>query len=69
MDVKKVTPFRQKDIKVLMKDGTVFIGFFDDYEDDEDVDVDTILLENEDLWFNELQPIPVPDIQSIEEIK
>ncbi|GFH40702.1 hypothetical protein [Pseudolactococcus insecticola] len=67
MDVKKVTPFRRKNIKILMKDGNEYLGVFYDYEDDEDVDVDTILLETEELWFNQLKPIPVPDILSIEE--
>ncbi|GFH39840.1 hypothetical protein [Pseudolactococcus insecticola] len=69
MDVKKLKPFRRKTIKVVTNKNKIFVGRFIDYEDSEDVDVHTILLENEDLWFNQLKPIPVPDIQSIEEIK
>lgn len=68
MDVKKVTPFRMKNIKVTTNKNKVFVGRFIDYEDDEDVEVHTILLENKDLWFNELQPIPVPDIKSIKRL-
>ncbi|GFH40709.1 hypothetical protein [Pseudolactococcus insecticola] len=69
MDVKKVTPFRRKTIKVVTNKNKIFVGRFIDYEDDEDVDVDTILLQNKELWFNELQSIPVPDILSIEVVE
>ncbi|GFH40701.1 hypothetical protein [Pseudolactococcus insecticola] len=69
MDIKKVANFLYKDVKIKTTSNKIFVGRFIDFEEEEDVDVDMVLLQNKELWFNELQPIPVPDIQSIEEIK
>ncbi|GFH40738.1 hypothetical protein [Pseudolactococcus insecticola] len=69
MDIKKATHYRRKNINILMKDGKEYTGFFEDYADSEDVEVDTIQLENQELWGDWLKEIPVPEIQSIEEIK
>jgi hypothetical protein len=69
MDIKKITKFYRKNVRITMRNGTIYMGFFRGYADDDDVEVDTIELLTKEKIPTKWKDILVPDIKSIEVVE